>query len=104
MIKFPFVHRDIQPSVSSNSKTSAKKELENQIRIQNEEYFKVYDELVKMNMPVKDQIKILQSNDLTVPIDDGSGQQVSSTFKIDNRPFSKCITYSIDRSHFTSLG
>lgn len=42
---------------------------ENRIRIQNEEYYKVYDEIAR-KIPIDDQIDILRQNNQYIPEND----------------------------------
>lgn len=63
----------MKPTQNADSNKADAKELEKQIRTQNVEYFKVYDEITE-NIAIQDQIDILTFNEQSVPT---TNEQVS---------------------------
>lgn len=58
------IKRDIRPIGNVNNENST--EIEKQIRLQNEQYFEIYDFITK-NVPKDEQIRILNANGQAVP-------------------------------------
>lgn len=82
MMRFKFVHsvlkREVQPIESPSAGELT--ELEEQIRIQNEQYFEVFD-FIANHVPKDEQIRILNANGQAVPDTD---TQVSSLHDFTN--------------------
>lgn len=90
--------RDIRPIENTNNGDSTK--LDEQIRIQNEGYFEIYDYIAK-NVPKHNQIMILNANGQAVPDSDAqvNGIILTCKFEIENNSVI-FILFSLDSSPF----
>lgn len=69
-------------------------ELENCIRTQNEEYFKLFD-YIEDQVPYANQIKILTTNEQVVPVKGVQVSQAQTQIQIENR-FLFSLYYRLD--------
>lgn len=77
-LDYSVIQRDIRPTKNTNTGDSI--ELEKQIRIQNEQYFEIYDYVAK-NLTKAEQIRILSANGQALP---NSNAQVSENGTLSN--------------------